>query len=183
MRPRHLSRSGSCADQDASSTSRSSDADVQPLVADDERTRGIEVQIPDGAIHQAASRLPTITVMAVRLDHPSRVVRTIVIRVDTCASRRETVADEPVRLLHEHLCEESSCDPRLVRDDDNDESGAIERADRINGPRKERNLIETIEIADISYQRAVPIKKHCGFHKPLRATWRTAATPMPRMQR
>src|SRR5262245_5641195 len=110
-------------------------------------------------------------------------VRTIVIRIDARPAGGEPRAETTVRLLDERFREEAPRHPRLVGDDDDDESAAVEGADGVDGPRKQRNPIETIEIADVFDQRAVAIQKDCGFHKLLRAASRTVATSMLRMHR
>jgi len=95
----------------------------------------------------------------------------------------ETRAEVAVRLLDERFREEPPRHPRLVGDDDDGESAAIEGTDGVDGPGKQRDSIEAIEIADVFDQRAVAIQKDCGFHKLLRAAARTVATSMPRMHR
>ena len=162
---------------------RARQSDIQPLVSDDERARRIEVQLANRPVHQSARRLAAIAWATVGRDGAVRMVRTIVIRVDARPAGGETRAEVAVRLLDERFREEPPRHPRLIGDDDDDEAGAIEGADGVDGPWKQRDPIQAIEIADVFDQRAVAIQKDCGFHKLLRAAARTVATSMPRMHR
>ena len=95
---------------------------IEPLVADDERARGIEVQIASRAVDQTARRLAAIAGRRVGRDGAVGMVRTIVIRVDARAAGRETRAEMAVGLLDERFREEPPRDARLVGDDDDEEA-------------------------------------------------------------
>src|SRR5205809_138790 len=72
---------------------------------------------------------------------------------------------------------------RLVRHDDDEEAGAIQGADRVDGPGKERDVLEAVQVMDVLDHRAVAIEKDGWSHKVRRAATRTDPTSMPRMQR
>ena len=91
--------------------------------------------------------------------------------------------DVAMRVFDERLSEEPARDTRLVGHDHDGQAGAIQGADRIDGPRIELDAIDGVEVADVHDHRAVAIEEHGRPHRVLRAAPTTAATPMPRMQR
>ena len=62
---------------------------VEPPVADDERARRVDAEVARRAIDEAARRLPAVADAREAGDLAVRMVRTIVIRVDARAARRE----------------------------------------------------------------------------------------------
>src|SRR5439155_16262071 len=65
-------------DENALCANCTRDADVQPLVADHERSRRIEAEVASGAVNKAASGLPAIARLRMRRDRAPGMVRTIV---------------------------------------------------------------------------------------------------------
>ena len=147
------------SDQHTASADLSGELDVQPPIADGERSSGIHAQFLDRPIHEGAPWFAAVARARVLGHAAVRMVRTIVIRVEVRAARREQIGDSAVHPIHHRFREESAGDPRLVRDHDDGDAGVVERANRVGGKRIENDAVGTIEIADLFDQRAVPIEK------------------------
>jgi len=128
---RYLHRAVARAHEDASRTYVLRQPDIQPAIAHRERARGIDRQLPYGAIHETASRLSALARADVRRHVSVRVVRTIVIRVEVGASLGQQAGQMPVNSGDGGLVEEASRDPGLVRDEDRAKPGAIQRANGV----------------------------------------------------
>ena len=63
--------------------------------------------------------------------------------------------------VQERLVDDAAPDGGLVGDDDRREAGALEQAECVGGPRKQRQLLEAIEVAALLDDRAVAIEKDC----------------------
>ena len=98
----------------------------------------------------------------------------------------------PVHLVDHRLGEEPARDARLVRDHHDRQPGAIQRADRVDGPRVEPTRSARSRYPTSSMMRAVAIEKHrapgrapvlfIGIgHNIRRAAPSTRSTPIPRM--
>src|SRR5258707_3883128 len=114
-------------------------------------------------------------------------VRTIVIGADVRAAGREPLAERAMRLGDERLRKVFAGDAGLVRHYDNYEARAVERADRVGRPRKQRHPLDRSQIADIFDDRAVAVEEYGRArrrgergHKLRRAASRTVATRTPR---
>jgi hypothetical protein len=156
---------------------------VEPFVADHEGAGRIEAALARRLVDHRVSRLAAIAASRVRRNDAVRVVRAIVIRVDARAARRQSRVKAPVRLADERFVELAARNPRLVRNDNDREAGAVEHANRVDGPGIERHAAQRIEIADILDHRAVAIEKDRRFHEVRRVEASTAATSIPRMHR
>ena len=90
-----------------------------------------------------------------------------------------------MHLVDHRFGEEPARDAGLVRDEDDAEAGAVERANRVDRPGIERQALDAIEIADLLDDRAVAIEEDgaglTGGHIIRLAAAATAATEMPRM--
>src|SRR5688572_32558072 len=70
--------------------------------------------------------------------------------------------------------DQAVCDPGLIRDHDEQITGALEQPQRIGGPRKQLEILETMQVADVDIQRSVTIEKN-GF------TFHSAPSPKPQV--
>src|SRR4029079_329 len=82
--------------QHACRADRARQSDVEPLVPDNERSRGIEMQIAGGAVDESRPRLATVAAAHITVDRTLRMVRTIVIRVNPGAAGLEHGRQMPV---------------------------------------------------------------------------------------
>ena len=91
-------------------------------------------------------------------------MRAVVERVDACSCILEPLIDVPVCLANEVLRVQTAGHPRLVRHDDDRKAGAIERAHRVNGVRKEEEFVETVDEISFFEEGAVAIEKYGAPH-------------------
>src|SRR5439155_14770254 len=82
LRPGLFACAVSRAHENPARADRSRQTDVEPLVADDERSRRIESKVLRGAIDQGAARLTTLAFAREFRDHAVRMMRAMIIRVD-----------------------------------------------------------------------------------------------------
>ena len=72
--------------------------------------------------------------------------------------------DDAPDLLDERLGHEAARHPPLVGDHHDGEAGAAQETHRIQTPRKQRQALQAVEIADVLVQRAVAVEKDRGSH-------------------
>src|SRR5258708_8355057 len=87
LRPGLFACAVSRAHENPARADRSRQTDVEPLVADDERSRRIESQVLRRAIDQGAARLATLALAREFRYHAVRMMRAMVIRVDRRPAR------------------------------------------------------------------------------------------------
>src|SRR2546421_11201937 len=103
--------------ENAASAYRIRKRNVAPLIADDERARDVEVQLARGALDEAVGRLAAVARARVLGYSSARMMRTIVVRVDSRASFAEPSTDVVVHRFNGFTREQPARDPRLIRDD------------------------------------------------------------------
>ena len=155
-------------DENGASTHRFARVDILPAIANGKGALEIEVEIGGGPAQQSRPRLSAFTLLSIPGDNAIGMVGTIVEGVYARASSCDPVRDELVGFVDECFRQQTTCDARLVRDDHDGEAGTIEQPHGIDGERKERQTIETVQVSGLFDQGPVAIEEHCGFHSLVR---------------
>jgi hypothetical protein len=149
-----------CQHPDRPAARRVSGGSVDPAVTHHEGTRRIKVPLAACLLDEARARFAAAARHAIAGDWRLRMMRAVVVRVRRGARRRQMPIEQRVDLVEERLVDDATADRGLVRDDDQLEPGTAQEAQRVGGPRKDREQIESIDVAAIFGERAVAIEKH-----------------------
>ena len=135
--------------------------DVEPAIAHHHGPRWIETHLLAGLLNHPWRGLATVALLPVAIDLRFGKVGTVVIAVDAGTSALQPAIDLAMDGANEGLLDDSAPDGGLVRDHDRRESRPLDQSQCVDRPRKQRQLLEAIEVAALLDDRAVAIEKNC----------------------
>ena len=112
-------------------------------------------------------------------------MRAEVQRVEIRAGRLQPAAHFGMGHFDERRIDQPARDPRLVGHDHQQVAGPLEQPQRVAGPRKELELLELVQVADVDVERAVAVEEDGAFHvlNCFLIIRECSVAGMPRMQR
>ena len=107
-------------------------------------------------------------------------MRAVVQRVEIGAAGLQPPPHFVVAHLDKARSDQALRHARLVGDDDQLVAGALEQPQRVHGPRKQLEILQLVQVADVDVQRAVAVEEDGFFHD---SDSNALSAVMPRMQR
>jgi len=140
---------------------------VEPAIAHHHGPRWIEIHLLAGLLNHPRRGLATEALPPVAIDLRFGKVGAVVVAVDAGTSAFQPTIDLAMDGANEVLLDDSAPDGGLVRDHDRRESRPLDQSQCVDRPRKQRQLLEAIEVAALLEDRAVAIEKDCrSAHNP-----------------
>jgi len=145
-----------CQHKDRSGSHANAQGDVGRFVADDERSRRVQVEIGAGPMDQARRGLPAIAGLG-------RGVRAMKDAVDANSRGGQGFGEMAMDVTKLVLGEQAPADSRLIRHDDQGISGTGKLPEGLDGPWEKGNLRGVGKIMPFLDERSVAIQKDGGF--------------------